>query len=97
MASGDAQTYLDVIKLMVSDIAAGDNRCMDEIGTTLYMLFYYSSQLRKPVECYCCIIPFFTPVVKMKNTISDQASTSKKLNDLLQMWRAEAVPGVVTN
>ena len=31
----------------------------------------------------------------MKNTISDQASVNKKLNDLFQVWRAEALPHVV--
>ena len=36
-----------------------------------------------------------TVVVKMKNTISDQASVNKKLNTLLQQWREDLLPKVV--
>ena len=36
-----------------------------------------------------------TTLARMKNTISDQASVNKKLNDLFQVWRAEALPHVV--
>ena len=33
----------------------------------------------------------------MKNTISDQASTNKKLNSLLETWRDDAVPRVINS